>query len=173
MDKDLHRKFLDKEAIVREQRTIEAIRKNLTGKGGKFGVIARVLGEKIIRQDTDVDWDEYEEGQILEYDGEESITEEGYLFDGLRMGLHLTIVYNIVMSTIKVQYKGRTIFSEIAGDLECYAPNLEWEQVVDDLFNKAKEKAEDRKESKKEKRENALKTLGRLYLDKFRTQWGI
>lgn len=38
------------EIKIREQRTIEATRKNLMGPGGKFGCIVRFLGEPIIAQ---------------------------------------------------------------------------------------------------------------------------
>ena len=47
----------DKEKLIREQRTIEATKKNLMGLGGKLGCILRNLGQPIIGQ--------YDEGRLF------------------------------------------------------------------------------------------------------------
>ena len=39
-----------KEELIREQRTIEATRKNLTGANGKLGSIAQYLGSPILKE---------------------------------------------------------------------------------------------------------------------------
>ncbi len=142
----------DKEEKIKEQRTLEAVKKNLMGNAGKFGLIARFLGEPIVSQSGfdghfpddqiyHIYSDTVEEPigggftENREYDSYESnVIEIGWLFDGLSSGMHLEIKYLEEFKELKVTYKGNIVYREIAGELFAYVPNDEWETNINKLY---------------------------------------
>lgn len=174
----------EKENRIKEQRVIEATRKNLMGMEGKLGVILKFLGQPIytqgskdhyINQLTDVyDYlDAKNEDDILELDENYEEILNGYIFDGLTSGMNIEIIYLMDDQKLVTKYKGYNVFIENSGDLQCYVPLEEWELIVDKLFIIAKKKqikileiakAEGQIESQKEK----ISFLRRL-----RETWGF
>jgi hypothetical protein len=167
---------------IKEQRLIEATRKNLLGiKNGKLGIILRNMGDKVISHGSPlfesyaVYADPYEQEQdddeIPTFDEDEAVAEIGYIFDGLSRGMHLEIKY--LESNLSVTYQGHLVFLEKSGDLDCYVPNDEWENKVDDLYKIAvKMQRQVKKESVIEKTKNEEKekqNLLRYLFDK----WGF
>lgn len=149
------------EESIRQQRTIEAVKNNLMGNNGKLGIILSAYGTSIIRQNTDspnYSWSEPDDFVYTEYSptlsGEgpvawrdeilesenDSITEEGVVFDGLSRGMHLEIIYWEAENEIKVSFKGHLVYREIAGQLEAYYPSPLWESHIDRLYKSAKDK---------------------------------
>jgi len=145
---------------IKEQRLIEATRKNYLGvKNGKFGTILRNLGTKIVGHSSPLfdstpyidPYDEEESDDLPTFDEEELTTDLGYLFDGLSRGVHLEIKYIDV--TLTVHYKGYLVFMEKSGDLECFVPNDEWENKIEDLYRIA---VKMQRETKKEALHNKV-----------------
>lgn len=175
----------DKEKKVWSERLIEATRKGLTGMEGKFGTILKYLGNPIIAEggsfyDTYENVDPYEpiggeeeEDKLPTMDEEQSIMELGYIFDGLSSGLHLEIKYIADRQDLNVTYKGFTVFSEIAGELVCYVPQPEWENVIDSLYKQAKKREnKQRGEFIMENRQEAQRQKESL-LERLRLRWGL
>jgi hypothetical protein len=131
---------------IKEQRFIEATRKNLLGiKNGKLGIILRNMGDKVISHgsplfdssflDNDPYEQEEEEEDFPTFDENEMTAEIGYIFDGLGRGIHIEIKY--LEGNLSVIYKGHLVFMERSGDLECFIPNDEWENKVEDIYKVA------------------------------------
>lgn len=177
--------LVEKQKRIKEQRLIEATRKNLTGVDGKIGCILKYIAAPIEAQGGDSSgisygttefqryWEDDDEEGLPELDPEQTYTEIGKHFDGLSRGMHLEIKYMSDSNQITVLHKGHMVFCEIAGDLLCYVPGQEWENQIDQLFGLAK-KIESQK-SKIEVKENKLEAERekRSLLNKLKTLWGI
>jgi hypothetical protein len=168
------------EKIVQEKRTIEAITKNLMGLGGKLGIIAKYLGDKIIRQGSslydvsymDDPYDLPDDGGIK--DSEDGVNcEEGLVFDGLRFGMHIEIHVFSAENKIVVYYRGFEVYREESGDLLGYAPFPEWEKLIDSLYKKARKREEESKQNVIEKMENEIKKSKKSFFEKLGMRWGI
>lgn len=164
---------------IKEQRLIEATRKNYLGiKNGKLGIILRYLGTKVWSHgsplyDITVYSDPYEEeneDELPTFDEEEMTAEVGYIFDGLSRGMHLEIKY--LEDKLSVHYQGHLVFLEKSGDLEQFVPNLAWEDKIEDLYKVAvKLQRKDKKEAQAEKivkEEKIRKSLFKYLLE----TWG-
>lgn len=186
-----------KENIIREQRTIEATKKNLMGPAGKFGTILQAFGTPIIRQGsglTDSSYleDPYEDdiykehaptisdqqGPVVYKDEIETadsdhISHEGILFDGLSRGMHLEIAYWNVDNRLQVSYKGYPVYIEISGELETYVPFDEWESIIERLSKSAKEKVKLIKKQQEEDLGKEIQEKKKSFLKVLRTRWGI
>lgn len=186
------------ENAIKEKRTIEATKKNLMGQTGKFASILQVFGEKIIRQgggissgnyleyehDDDDVFEEYEStlsgqngplmyrDEIKEMDDDVAF-EEGMLFDGLSMGIHLEIIYWNNDNELIVNYKGNKIFYEVAGELYGYLPDSEWEKYVDKLYIVAKAKLKKMKEIEEEETKKMIEIKKEGLIERLRKKWGI
>lgn len=186
-----------KENAIREQRTIEATKKNFMGPSGRLGVIAMVLGSPIIRQGTglwDVNYleDPYEDLTDVEFEttisgqkgpqmykdeilemGDEFVEEEGYVFDGLSRGMHIDIKYWHVNHKLEVTYRGYLVYKEIVGELDTYAPFPEWEDMISRLYKSAKSKEKDQMPLKEMEIGEEIERKKRSIWEKLRTRWGI
>lgn len=172
----------DKEKRIKEQRLIEAAKKNFLGANGKLGSICRYLGESI-KGTGGVFYDSYEYNfdNWGEEDPNDLPTEEldtsvysmGYVFDGLSRGMHLEIKYLKYEKKLSCHYKGYEVYTEVAGDLTGYAPFPEWEILIDKLYKVAKNTARAKKIqfTKEQKIEGTVKAKG--FLQKMRERWGI
>lgn len=168
-----------KEQLIREQRTIEATRKNLMGLTGKLGVILKHLGEPILREGgsmfessyLDDPWAEPEE--IPTMDENEVVLTIGHLFDGLSRGKHLEIKYLDDRRELSVVHRGRLVYKEVAGELECYVPELEWEGEVDGLFAQAREAEQGTRKARESQAKEAGRRRQHDFLDRMRTKWGF
>src|SRR5581483_10161301 len=129
----------DRERRVREQRLIEASRKNLIGMEGKIGTILRNLGQPIWKDGSDWftsnefdspnDWVWEEGDEIPTADIDASSSEIGMVFDALSWGIHVEIRYLTEEQKLTLLYQDTTVYEEISGDLECYVPG-DWEQKI-------------------------------------------
>lgn len=176
------------EEKIKEQRTVEAIKKDYMGRGGKIGAVLFTYGQPIKANQSpyldqsylDDPWelpnDEWHDGElqledIPELDEDELSTTVGYIFDGLRWGMHMEILYKDFK--LSVHWKGRPVYIEESGDLKCFFPNEEWESKIEALYKHAsKEKRQTvkgRKEIAKEQGERAKQTWLRQMWEK----WGF
>lgn len=169
-----------KEAMIREQRTIEASRKNLLGPGGKLGVIVRNLGEEILQEASNMyetsylpSWEEIDD------DGGEMPTIEsggeliGLCYDGLRRGLHLTILYREDLHELTVHWQGNLVFRELGGELLCYVPHKDWEHNVDRIYEFACEKEKVKQVAYDKQIEVIAMSKHKEFLDEMRRKWGL
>lgn len=186
-----------KENIIREKRTIEATKKNLIGPSGKFGVILQAFGTPIIRQGTglfDITYMDgiYEDHVYTEYEStasgqlgpvayrdeildmeDETIENEGLMFDGLSRGMHLEIIYWHADNKLKVSYKGYTVYLEIAGDLHGYAPFEEWEALIERLYKAARDRLKEIKSQKEAEMKAHIEKKKKDFWRNLRMRWGV
>jgi len=189
--------MLEKEKIVKEQRTAEAINKNLMGLEGKLGVILKYLGQPIISQNASnynsTEWQDFykeeEEGMPV-YDIDSPLMEMGKVFDGLKFGHHIELsfivegaipirisehqtAYEPASKVIKVTYKGYLVYLESEGNLHVYKPMDEWEDIINTIYTSAKKlQMKHRKENEiEEKESNKQNKLS--FLERLRETWGI
>ena len=93
----------NKEKVIQEQRTIEAMKKGYMGCEGKFAFIVKKMGDLIISQNSAnfeqtfmedfYEWNDEEELPTMEID--ESVNEIGMSYDDLKSGNNLTILFFI------------------------------------------------------------------------------
>lgn len=177
-----------KESMIREKRTMQALRNDLMGPGGKLGTICRYLGHKIQFQSRtdglflddpyDLPIDDPHSNEALlqelpEFDEDEITYEVGWMFDGLSRGMHLEIKYIDHEKSLTATYKGYVVFSEVAGELESYAPFPEWEDLIERLYKVAKDKRKELKRSEKKDREKLVNQKQNSFLERMRMKWGI
>lgn len=191
------------EAIVKEKRTLEATRKNLMGSEGKLGVILKQLGQPIIAHEIGggmydqsylEGYDIYEEDESLPTMsmGDDESTPEGWEwsttpadadpvscrqigwhFDGLSRGMHLEIKYDDLTKTLRLHYRGHLVFEETTGDLTAYVPDLEWEKMINNLYNVAEPMKYDKEKEDREEQKTAIKQAKKNFLQKLRDKWGV
>lgn len=186
-----------KERVVREKRTIEATKKNLMGPAGKLGVIVRSLGNPIIRQGTglfDADFledpyddftDEVFETTVSGQDGplvnrdeiqelsDDFIQHEGYIFDGLSRGMHMEIQYHSVNHKLTVTYKGYLVYKEVAGELESFAPQEEWEMLIEKLYTVAKKQEKVLKKQRDLEITEKVQERKTTFWNRMKQRWGL
>ena len=186
----------DKEKILKEQRTIEASRKNLMGLGGKLGCVLKVFGQPIVRHNTgdilEVNYlDDYMEveqkdpynlragtpeeimDQLENVEEDFSIHSMGWCFDGLNRGMHLEIKYMSETNELTVFFKGHLVYKEIGGELEAYVPLSEWENSIEQLYPAALEKGNIQKEEVRAAKREEGKEGKQRWLDKMKEKWGL
>lgn len=137
--------FEKKEQILREQRTVEAMRKGLMGGKGKIARIAKIFGEPIIRHDTNWIQKNYladpfdlpDPNSIPVAEEDEMSFEIGYHYDGVRTGHHLEIIWKSEFQEITCYFKGNIVYFEIGGILDGYSPG-DWEKQVEILFERVR-----------------------------------
>lgn len=162
-----------------EQRTAEAMQKNLMGQQGKLYLIAKFLGHAILRQS--------EGDNLLYYDGmfddlnettipimDESITasEIGYNFDGLSRGINLNIMCNDQLSTIRMYYDGYCFYEEENNQLLRYVPNDLIEKQIDSLYVVVEEKVKDKYRKMKAEEIKEASKIEKEEIRRLRNKWG-
>jgi hypothetical protein len=190
--------MLEKEKFIKEQRTAEAVNKNLMGLEGKLGVILKYLGVPVISQNVSnynsTEWqDAYqdlEEEEMPVYDIDSPLTEMGKLFDGLKFGYHIEISYmtegavpvkesehytsyNSASKVIKVTYKGYLVYLEAEGELHIYKPMDEWEDIINTIYTSAKKLQMKHREENKIEEKESNKQNKLSFLERLRETWGI
>ena len=136
---------MSREQMIKEARTIEAMKKGYMGLEGKFASIAKYLGQPIIHQGSRVFDQSFlkdvyeldEEPEIFSMDEEENSYEVGTQFDGLSRGVNLTISIQYHLREIVCRYMGRIVYKETSGELDGYAPDANWEDRIEDFFKLA------------------------------------
>jgi hypothetical protein len=186
-----------KEAVIREKRTNLAITNKLMGSVGKFGIILQAFGAPVMRQGSglmDVNFlqSPYEDEVYTEYSptmsGEggpvayrdeildvqdEEVYNEGLHFDGLSWGMHLEIFYWHATNEIKVTYRGFMVYKEVAGELDCYAPFKEWEDLIEKLFRSASERMKKMKSLQEVEIAERVQAKKKAFWQRLRMRWGV
>ncbi len=170
------------ERRIQEQRTIDAIGKNLMGFGGKLALISKTLGSPIRDHFSYIDESffsgtpdssEFDEEDMPVFGEEESVRTIGYVFDGLSIGKHIEITANKETNKIVVSYKGYVVYSETNGTLDSYAPFIEWESLIDYLYKQAQNKAKQQGIELAQQTEQQNTQIKDSFLKKLRMKWGI
>lgn len=189
--------MLEKEKIIKEQRTAEATDKNLMGLEGKLGTILKYLGQSVVTQESSnydrTEWEDIykddEEG-LPTYDVDMPVLEMGKLFDGLKFGHHIEISYMVegaipvkeneyitnyesASKVIKVSYKGYLVYLEAEGDLHIYKPMDEWEEIINKIYASARKLQLKHREENAENEKLEIKKTKLGFLEKLRETWGI
>ncbi len=173
--------FERKEQIIREQRTIEAMRNGLMGSQGKLAKIACTFGDPIIRQGSSNyqqnylpnEDDVFDEDDLPTADEDEVSHTIGWNFDGMRRGMHLSIFWNEEVRELKVYWKSYLVYREAQNELDGYHPNPEWEEKVEQLFQESrKQERTNRKEQAKVAGVQARREQ-KEFLDEMKLKWGI
>ena len=176
-----------KEEVIREQRTVEAVRKGIMSGEGKLAAIARVFGDRVhgrhgggrramfhefenlmgLDQNLLYD-DEGEEGELPTTS--EGMTASAFLFNGYSRGLHMEI--KLDGPEIWVRWKGEIVYHEMSGELATYAPS-EWEAEIDKLAVAARKK-EHTYIKMADKRDNIIgQRLKEEFLEEMKRKWGL
>ena len=185
-----------KENAIREKRTGDAVRDNLMGPTGKFGVILRAFGTPVLRQGSglfdvgyvgygyDDVYSEYEgtasgqNGPLVYRDelpefGDDAVHGEGLLFDGLSRGLHLEIVYWHAHNEIRVSHLGYTVYKESSGVLEAYNPSDAWLGKIEKLYQAAKKKMKSQRDTEAAERAVVAEELQKSFWARMKDKWGF
>lgn len=177
-----------KEKELQQLRTNKAALKNYIGPGGKLGTIAKYLGSVIMAQSSgavdyrymdldpyDVDPEKVHDLPIYDESNSGDVEDRirGLVFDGLSRGMHIEIKYLRFSADLTVYYKGYLVYREVAGDLHCYNPFPEWEDMIEKLYTVAhKKQAEQKKIATEEMIEEAeAQKIG--FLQALRLRWGL
>ena len=172
---------MNKEQMIKEARTIEAMKKGYMGLEGKFSIIAKHLGQPVIAQgsrvfeqtllDDPYAVDDPEE--IATIDEDESSHEIGLQFDGLSRGINMTISVQYYLREITCRYQGQVVYKEISGELEGYVPNEMWEEKVEEFSSLSRkiEKQQRPIEKRKIAEENQKRRIE--ILEVFKNKWGL
>lgn len=174
---------MNKEQMLKEARTIEAMRKGYMGLEGKFAAIAKFLGYPIIRQgglyfetshlSDPFEDDTKEEGEIPVLDDEQESYQIGIHFDGLSRGINMTISVLSHFREITVKYEGQTVYKEVGGELEGYAPYEEWEDKIENLYNVSRKIERQRKPQEKRELAELAEKNKKEILEILRLKWGL
>ena len=172
---------MNREEMIREARTIEAMRKGYMGMEGKFAMIAKRLGQPIIEQGSrsyeqtylDDPFDLKDENTIPIFDDTDQSHEIGMHFDGLSRGINLSIFMKNFHREITCEYNGFTVYKEVSGELERYVPHENWEHGLERLFESAKKVEKRQKPEERKKLLNAANRKRQELLQEFRDKWGL
>lgn len=170
---------MNREQMLKEARTIEAMKLGYMGMEGKFCCIAKRLGSSLLKQGgiyVDRTWlyDSYlDEDAIPTMESEEESFEVGIHFDGLSRGMNITITVYFHLREISVRYNGLIVYKEIGGELEGYAPDKEWEEKISQLFDMAKKLEREMKPFEKKKLMEATEKKKKEILETLRLKWGL
>jgi hypothetical protein len=166
------------EERIREQRTTEAIKKNLMGQEGKIYLISKLLGHEIVKENTLPEYLDFDEiyndnpEEMPTYADDVTSTRIGHFYDGLNLGYHMEIKFSEYESSIKLYYKGYLKYHEEQSILMSYHPEDEWEKVVDLLFERASQKLESLREKRKVDEQKSFATIKNQELQRIRDKWG-
>jgi hypothetical protein len=167
------------EQQIKEKRTVEAIQKEYMGFQGKLVCIARNLGHEILDQGVVSETLSYDDfwktsgEDIQEMDIESNVDCVGWFFDGLGMGVNLEIFVFENDKKIKVAYESQNVYEEVSGELEAYVPNIIWEEKINPLYKKAKEKEIKRREQQKKLSKSNFEENKKKLINYLSNKWGI
>lgn len=167
------------EQLIKEKRTIEATKKEYMGANSKFILICKNLGEEIIQQGSDNNFIKYDnfwdkaENTYETIDENTPINSLGFYFYGLNYSCNLEIYFLDYEKLTKVIYKGAKVYEEVNGELEAYTPDDEWEFMIENLYNLAKEKDKKLKNKEKERKKQIFEERKSSMLEMLKKVWGI
>jgi len=176
-----------KEEVIREQRTLEAVRKGLMSGEGKLACIARVFGDRVYGRhgggrramyhefensmglsQNFMDDDDYEEEGLPTI--EEGMQASAHLFNGYSRGLHMEI--KLDGAEIWVRWKGEIVYNELSGELGAYCPG-EWELEVEKLAVAARKKEYDYINAAEQRDTFVGQRMKEAFLEEMKRKWGL
>lgn len=176
---DIHMDINNK---IKQQRTVEAINKDLMGTQGKLALICQALGDPIIYDSEGSETESFldindgfydkEDDEIKTFSENNVSYQIGLWYDGLRYGNGLEIKYLNSDSEIKLYYKGYLKYHEESSNLIIYNPDGNWESTIESLYHHSKKIIIEK--NKKIIEENQLikeKNKERL-INEIRKNWG-
>lgn len=170
---------MDLEKRIAEQRTTEAIKKNLMGYEGKIFLISKFLGQELVKQNEEAesyDFDSIyeipEENTFPTFSDESYSYSIGHSFDGLGYGYHLNILFVDYETSIKLWHEGYLKYHEEAGNILLYNPNGDWERIVNNLFEIAELKIKEKIKQFKIEEKKSFANLKNHELQRIRDKWG-
>jgi hypothetical protein len=172
---------MNREQMIREARTIEAMRKGYMGMEGKISVIAKRLGQPIIQQGSRSFDQSFlqgpfyleEENEMPMLDEEDHSYEIGLYYDGLPRGINISIIVNFHHREIICEFQGHKVYRELAGELEAYVPNSIWEDHVEKIYDLAKKVEKQEKPHERKKIIEAANKKRQELLHEFKSKWGL
>ena len=182
-------KMDSEQILIKERRTVEALKKDLMGPSGKLGTICKYLGSQIYHQGNGLDGvfldDPYDTPNDFSYNNEDvlkdlqefdengNVYEIGWIFSGLSSGMHLEIKYIDNEKKLTATHKGHIVYTEISGELESYAPSNDWEGMVEKLYKVAKDKKKKKLIVDKAERKELIIKKQKNFLQKMIDKWGM
>lgn len=172
---------MNREQMIKEARTIEAMKKGYMGLEGKFGMIAKRLGNSIINQgslylDATYLEDPYEipdEQEIPVMDEELQSYEVGSQFEGLSSGINMTISVQYHLREIVVRWQGKIVYKELSGELEGYVPDLSWEDKIEELYEIARKKERRMRPLEREQLIESTTKKKKEIMEYLKNKWGL
>lgn len=172
---------MNREQMIKEARTIEAMKKGYMGLEGKFSMIAKHLGHPIFHQGSRVfeqtfledPYTEQDPEDIPMMDEEQNSYEVGLMFDGLSRGMNMTVSVAFHLREITCRFEGRIVYKEIAGELEGYAPDTAWEDKIDSLTTLALKAERTHRPHERAKKVEAVNRKRNEILEYLRNKWGL
>lgn len=166
------------EQKIKEIRTGEAIKKNLTK---KLTVIARFLGQEIIQTGgRSTDGFSFEEHSLEEWNDDEDISTAdvggcpiGWMFDGLSFGCNMQIICYADSHHIKTTCDGVIVYEEIQGELQRYLPDNVWESRIDHWVKRAEQNRKQDEQDKSTKIAEEKQSFLIKVRKKIRETWGF
>ena len=168
-DKNIDRKLY----ILREQRIVEATKKNLMGSSGRLAMIVRYLGQPMIAGDYAENYESDGQSFDIAIANDVDTYTFGWYFYGIDRGIDISITYLFEDKKIVCHYKGNVVYEEEAGELVRYCPSGEWEGHIDKLHSWAKEKDKIRQEERKGEDEKKSQKLLSDIRSWVKSHWGI
>lgn len=172
---------MNREQMLKEARTIEAMKKGYMGMEGKFGTIAKRLGHSIINQGglyadatyLEDPYDDHSEEEIPMMDEDDKSYEVGLQFEGLSSGINMTISVQYHLREIVVRYEGKIVYKELSGELEGYAPDEIWEEKIENLYDIAKKKERRLRPIEREKLLASTTKKKKEIMEYLKSKWGL
>jgi len=170
---------MDLEKRIAEQRTTEAIKKNLMGYEGKIFLISKFLGHELVKQneeaesyDFDSIYEMPEENSFPTFSDESYSYSIGHSFDGLGYGYHINILFVEYEASIKLWHEGYLRYHEEAGNILLYNPSGNWEQIVNNLFEITEIRIKEKIAQVKIDEKKSFATHKNSELQRIRDKWG-
>lgn len=172
---------MSKEHLIKEARTIEAMKKGYMGLEGKFSNITKYLGSPIYHQGSrcfeqtflNDPYEIQDLDVILTMDEDEGSYELGVLFDGLSRGINMTISVQHHLREITCRYEGRVVYKELSGELEGYHPDDIWEDKIESLNLIAKKIARQKRPFEQAELVESNKKKRNEIFDYLKSKWGL
>lgn len=170
--------IMNVENKIKEQRLAEAINKDLFGPQGKLSIICQMFGNPIIEDvfgadQTDlVYFDIEEEDKMKTFSTDHTSYLLGYFYDGINLGNGLEIKYLLNESEIKLYHRGYVKYHELSNELLAYIPEKEWENYINSIFLKSREKLKKINEEKLKIQDLQTEKMKKDLIEKIRSKWG-
>jgi hypothetical protein len=172
---------MNRESLLREARTIEAMKKGYMGMEGKLAVVAKRMGQPIIHHGLsnfhqsflDDPFSEHDEDEMPTMADDDRSYEIGMSFNGLSSGMNMSITLHSTHNEIVCEYQGKKVYRELAGELEAFVPNDEWESKIESLYNRAKRIEKKQKPAMRRELVAEAERRKRQILEEFKEKWGL